>query len=366
MTDVFISYSHEDQEFVRKLVHAFEAEGVSVWWDHSIPPGQTWETHITRHIEAAKACIVVWSPVSAASDWVKEEATVAQQAGKFLPIRTQDAVQPPMGFRRIQAVSFENWTGDRRHSGWLLLLGEVRRLMRGEPQIVQPAAAAPAAPTPTPPQAPTTPPPAAPTKKKLPIAWIAGIGGGIAALLLVGVLVANNNSTTEYDYPEIAVEAPADPAAAPAIPDPTTLPEGFTVEAVIDVLRGDQSRLIGAFVWDATPQGHEYWSAFHQGRQLTPEAHATLLGWFRLYERTYGPVVPTGVGGTFPEGFNIESARAVLAGDTSQLISAFVWGTTEHGHAYWQAYHGRSLTPEARAALQDFVNRYESGERGPD
>lgn len=73
-------------------------------------------------------------------------------------------------------------------------------------------------------------------------------------------------------------------------------------------------------------------------------------------------------GGSFPEGFNIDPARAVLRGDISQLISAFVWGTTPQGHEYWSAFHGqgRALTPEARAAVQDWVNRYEGGETGDD
>ena len=56
MSDVFISYSHEDTEFVRDLVKPLEAEGFSVWWDHTIPPGKTWDEVIARGIrEASRA-----------------------------------------------------------------------------------------------------------------------------------------------------------------------------------------------------------------------------------------------------------------------------------------------------------------------
>ena len=65
MADIFISYAHEDQAFVRRMVPALEAGGFSVWWDHTIPPGQSWDTFIARGIKEAKACIVVWSNTTA-------------------------------------------------------------------------------------------------------------------------------------------------------------------------------------------------------------------------------------------------------------------------------------------------------------
>ncbi len=201
MTDVFISYSHEDQAFVRQMVAALEAEGFSVWWDHTIPPGQSWESHIARHIETAKACIVVWSPVSVASDWVKEEATTAHEAGKFLPVRTQDAVQPPMGFRRIQAASFEGWRGDRDHNAWVLLLGEVRRLVDAEIQTTRRAA--------VPPPRPVA------TRKKLPLVLFGGIGVAIAAAALVAYFVlqqpVGETNAPEELTPALTTERPSSP-----------------------------------------------------------------------------------------------------------------------------------------------------------
>jgi len=43
MADVFLSYAREDQAFAQRLAQALEAEGFSVWWDRTIPPGKTWK-----------------------------------------------------------------------------------------------------------------------------------------------------------------------------------------------------------------------------------------------------------------------------------------------------------------------------------
>jgi hypothetical protein len=124
MSDVFLSYSRKDTDLVRDLVKPLEAEGFSVWWDHTIPPGKTWDDVIVRSIREAKVCLVVWSANSVDSDWVKEEATLAKEAGKYLPIQIA-ADLPPMGFRRIQAADLRNWNGNPQDPQWRLLMTEI-------------------------------------------------------------------------------------------------------------------------------------------------------------------------------------------------------------------------------------------------
>jgi hypothetical protein len=125
MSDIFISYSHKDEDFVRKIVPALEAEGYTVWWDNTIPPGQTWDDVIARGINEAKACIVVWSRDSVVSDWVKEEATLAKNRGKYLPV--QIGGELPMGFTRIQAADLRNWFGNAQDAQWRLLIDEITK-----------------------------------------------------------------------------------------------------------------------------------------------------------------------------------------------------------------------------------------------
>jgi hypothetical protein len=172
MPDIFISYSHKDSEFVRDLIQPLEAEGFSVWWDHSIPPGKTWDDVIARGIREAKACLVVWSANSVASDWVKEEATLAKEAGKFLPILV-GVDQPPMGFRRVQAADFRRWNGNRQDPQWRLLMAEIAQLVHG-------GFALPAPPKPPTPLTPSTPLEAA-------VAW-ARTHRPVTALIALGLV----------------------------------------------------------------------------------------------------------------------------------------------------------------------------------
>jgi hypothetical protein len=147
MSDVFLSYSHKDTDIVRDLVRFVEAEGFSVWWDHTIPPGKTWDDVIARGIREAKACIIVWSPDSVVSDWVKEEATLAKEGGKYLPIQV-GTDQPPMGFRRIQAANLSQWKGNAQDPQWRLLITEIAHLVRDGAGAAGAVAAPPSVPAP--------------------------------------------------------------------------------------------------------------------------------------------------------------------------------------------------------------------------
>ena len=131
MTDIFVSYAHEDREFVERILPHLRAAGFSVWWDHTIPPGQSWDSFILRGIQEAKATIVIWSPNSVRSDWVKEEATAARGSGKYIPVQIGGAA-PPIGFQRVQAAQLEGWDGDTNHPQWRLLIGAIESLMEGQ------------------------------------------------------------------------------------------------------------------------------------------------------------------------------------------------------------------------------------------
>src|SRR5215216_2703159 len=103
MADLFVSYAREDQARVAALVALLEGEGRSVFWDRNIPPGGTWRSHIGRELEQARCVVVAWSEHSIRSEWVIEEAEEAKARGILIPVFL-DTVQPPRGFRGIQAA----------------------------------------------------------------------------------------------------------------------------------------------------------------------------------------------------------------------------------------------------------------------
>jgi hypothetical protein len=130
MASIFISYAHEDQAAAKRIVDALAREGLDAWWDHEIPPGRSWDEVIASRIGAAKVTIVIWSRRSIGSDFVKEEAQIALEAGKLVPVRVDD-IEPPIGFRRTHAANLIGWRGESGHPQWRLVLEEVRGRLGG-------------------------------------------------------------------------------------------------------------------------------------------------------------------------------------------------------------------------------------------
>src|SRR3954463_7869439 len=130
MAGVFVSYKAEDRRRREPLVHALEADGLSVWWDAQIAGGDRWRASILENLEAAACCIVVWSKRSTGPDgeFVCDEASRAKRRGTYLPVRI-DKVEAPLGFGEMQALSLQGWKGDRGDARFQAVLAAVRRLV---------------------------------------------------------------------------------------------------------------------------------------------------------------------------------------------------------------------------------------------
>jgi serine/threonine-protein kinase len=132
-TDVFVSYKAEDRSRLKPLVDALEAEGFSVWWDAHIGGGTNWQKDIEEHLDSAKCVIVAWTKGSIGHDghFVRDEARRAQRRGVYVPF-CLDAVDPPLGFGEIQALSLKSWKGDRSDPRFLALADAIRERITGE------------------------------------------------------------------------------------------------------------------------------------------------------------------------------------------------------------------------------------------
>jgi adenylate cyclase len=111
VADVFVSYARSDRARVAPLVAAIEARGWSVWWDPEIVPGQDFDGAIATEIAHAAAVLVVWTPTSVQSRWVRGEAREGADRGILVPVRF-DGATLPFDVRTIHTTSFDGSTID--------------------------------------------------------------------------------------------------------------------------------------------------------------------------------------------------------------------------------------------------------------
>lgn len=127
--DIFLSYAREDRPRIAALASFLGDAGYSVWWDHNVSGGAAFAAEIERALNEARAVIVAWSVRGVQSDWVLDEANVAKQAGKLVPIGL-DATPPPLGFRQHQVVDFSSWDGESDTDAVQSLLQSIDRFTR--------------------------------------------------------------------------------------------------------------------------------------------------------------------------------------------------------------------------------------------
>jgi internalin A len=108
---VFISYSHQDKSFAKKLAAKLENQGMKVWWDFdSLKGGQDWQKEIERGIKQCDFFLVALTPNAVASEWVGNEITYASQAQKTIIPLLLMKCDIPIGLIKKQWIHFENQT----------------------------------------------------------------------------------------------------------------------------------------------------------------------------------------------------------------------------------------------------------------
>ena len=141
-TDIFLSYARTDQATARIFAECFGEEGFSVWWDAALRSGQTFDEVIEQNLRDAKAVVVLWSPRSVASRWVRAEATLADRRNKLAPAIIEPCDRPII-FELTHAADLTEWAGDTSDPRWRNFMHDLRRLVEAEEAVV-PTPAAPA------------------------------------------------------------------------------------------------------------------------------------------------------------------------------------------------------------------------------
>lgn len=102
-------------------------EGFSVWWDASLHSGETFDEVIEQKLRDAGAVVVLWSPRSVASRWVRAEATLADRRKKLAPAIIEPCDRPII-FELTHAADLCEWTGDITDIHWRTFVDDLRRL----------------------------------------------------------------------------------------------------------------------------------------------------------------------------------------------------------------------------------------------
>jgi TolB-like protein len=203
VSDIFLSYSREDQATVRRYAEALEREGFKVWWDAALNPGETFDQVTEQALRGAGAVVVLWSKHSVTSRWVRSEATQADRFGTLVPVMIE-ACDRPILFELAHTTDLSRWKGDRDTEEWRSFVASLRRLVDRSGASGPAASLAPAADTYAGRDAAPSP-----RTRQGPIAWAA-----IAAAIAVGAGLYWYLSDREASAPAIAAGATKSAALA--------------------------------------------------------------------------------------------------------------------------------------------------------
>lgn len=117
---VFVSHSTKDRDFVeREIITHLEKGGIKTWYSTTdIQTASEWERSILRGLESCDWFLVVMSPRSSSSEWVKDELhwAIDQRPNRIIPVLMEDCDLRDFHLRmaRIQYVDFRNQSNKSR------------------------------------------------------------------------------------------------------------------------------------------------------------------------------------------------------------------------------------------------------------
>jgi TIR domain len=106
---VFISYSGSDEKWADRLRSALAKYEVDVWDPASqIAPGDNWGLKYGKALENSDAVVVLISPASVKSDWVRHEIQYALSSAQFrdrlIPVLVRPTDEIPWILRKLKVI----------------------------------------------------------------------------------------------------------------------------------------------------------------------------------------------------------------------------------------------------------------------
>lgn len=127
MADVFISYKRDERQRAQGIATRLRALGLDVWLDAHIAAGRSFDAEIETALAAASAVLVLWTPGSVASEWVRNEASSAKGREVLVAIMLEPC-ELPIEFRAVQYEPlFERSFADD-HPSWVKVVERIKDL----------------------------------------------------------------------------------------------------------------------------------------------------------------------------------------------------------------------------------------------
>jgi hypothetical protein len=106
---VFLSYSPADERFAKQLALELTQRGCDVWDPRAeLFAGDNWAEQIGQALKQSKAMVVLLSPDSVNSDWVRREIEYAlgdpNYAGRLFPVLVRPTEEVPWILRKLQIL----------------------------------------------------------------------------------------------------------------------------------------------------------------------------------------------------------------------------------------------------------------------
>jgi nucleoid DNA-binding protein len=103
--NIFISHVQQDRDYASTLRKALKNAGLSVWEPESLQPGENWRLRSGEALEKADVVIVVLSPESSSSEWLRKEIEFAISSprlkGHVIPVLRRPARDIPWILREL-------------------------------------------------------------------------------------------------------------------------------------------------------------------------------------------------------------------------------------------------------------------------
>lgn len=131
MSQVFLSYKKEDSAVAALFDRALQAKGYSVFWDDKLRPDGAWDRQLEDKLASALCVVVLWTPRSVESEWVRAEAEFAKNQAKLLPVMAESC-NVPLSFSLTQTLDLVGWDGDLDHPAFRKLASWIGEIAQGQ------------------------------------------------------------------------------------------------------------------------------------------------------------------------------------------------------------------------------------------